>query len=305
MKTMLKVNNLSRKLGENLVVNSVNFSVEKNEIFGIVGPDGAGKSTLLRMIAGVLKPTSGCIFFDNVEYSKNPILIKEKISYMPQRFGLYEDLTVEENLHFIGRLFGIKKAEREIKIEKLYSFSGLKPYSKRLAGRLSGGMKQKLGLMCALMHNPILLVLDEPTNGVDPISRREFWDVLYDLVKEGASIVISTAYLDEAERCNKVGMLYNGSFLFSGVMEEIQKKVKEKLIELTVEDPIKTSKILSESLGYDIFVKGNSILLFAENEKEAMDRITSFLNKKLLSSSIKKPSLEDIFVKWIKETKNL
>ncbi|MGC8765718.1 MAG: ABC transporter ATP-binding protein [Brevinematia bacterium] len=293
---MLEVINISKSFGNLTAVKNLSFLVEKQSIFGIVGPDGAGKSTLLRILAGVLKPSEGEVKLGGIDVFSTPD-VKYRISYMPQSFGLYEDLTVEENLHFIGRLFGVPAKERERRIERLYEFSNLKPFKNRLAGRLSGGMKQKLGLMCALMHNPELLILDEPTNGVDPVSRREFWDILYELLKGGTTIVLSTAYLDEAERCSKVALMYNGSFIFSGEIEEIKRLAKEKFIEIHTEDSIKFARHLKEKFNIDIFVRGNSILFFTDSEK-----IISLLEKEKMDWSIKEPSLEDVFVKCIKET---
>ncbi|MCX7821807.1 MAG: ABC transporter ATP-binding protein [Brevinematales bacterium] len=295
---MLKVVNIIKKFGEVIVLKNLSFSVEKQSIFSIVGPDGAGKSTLLRILAGIIKPTSGEIYIDNLNVNTIDD-IKYKISYMPQNFGLYEDLTVEENLHFIGKLFGIPEKERKIRIEKLYNFSKLKPFAGRLAGRLSGGMKQKLGLMCALLHNPELLILDEPTNGVDPISRREFWDVLYELLKAGTTIIVSTAYLDEAERANKIGLLYEGEFIFSDESSKIKNFNKETFFEITSDEPMALLKYLRKKIELDIFLRGNSLLFFADEK----DKIVQILREENINWNIKEPSLEDIFIKCIKEKK--
>jgi len=223
----------------------------------------------------------GKVFIDSIDiYNNLSKNFKEKISYMPQSFGLYEDLTVEENLHFIGKLFSIPKKEREMRIERLYQFSNLKPFRNRLAGRLSGGMKQKLGLMCALMHNPLILILDEPTNGVDPVSRREFWDILYELLKEGTTIVISTAYLDEAERCSHIALMYQGKFLLSGQISEIQRQTEEKLVDISVSNPLKVEKIIREKFNIEVFVRGNSILFFSPDE-EIQSSILALVEKEL------------------------
>ena len=252
----------------------------------------------------------GKVFIDSIDiYNNLSKNFKEKISYMPQSFGLYEDLTVEENLHFIGKLFSIPKKEREMRIERLYQFSNLKPFKNRLAGRLSGGMKQKLGLMCALMHNPLILILDEPTNGVDPVSRREFWDILYELLKEGTTIVISTAYLDEAERCSRIALMYQGKFLLSGQISEIQRQTEEKLVDISVSNPLKVEKIIREKFNIEVFVRGNSILFFSPDE-EIQSSILALVEKELTKEereffhwSIKQPTLEDLFIKWIKDLK--
>ncbi len=298
---MVEAKNITKKFNDILALNNLSFSIGKQEIFGLVGPDGAGKSTLLRIIAGILKPTEGYVHING----NAPLLLKEKISYMPQNFGLYEDLTIEENLHFIGRLFGVAKRERERRIERLYKFSNLKPFRKRLAGRLSGGMKQKLGLMCALMHEPEVLLLDEPTNGVDPVSRREFFDILYELLKAGTTIILSTAYLDEAERCNRIGLIYNGNFLFYGNTIDIQNMVDEDFVEFHVDDTFECEKIIREHTSIETFVRGNSIMFFTKDEKKDRKLITSLLKGKVIHDwSVKTPTLEDIFVKCIREIKS-
>jgi len=307
---MIEAKNITKRFYNNVAVNSLSFNIKKQEIFGIVGPDGAGKSTLLRILAGILPPDEGKVFIDSIDiYNNLSKNFKEKISYMPQSFGLYEDLTVEENLHFIGKLFSIPKKEREMRIERLYQFSNLKPFKNRLAGRLSGGMKQKLGLMCALMHNPLILILDEPTNGVDPVSRREFWDILYELLKEGTTIVISTAYLDEAERCSRIALMYQGKFLLSGQISEIQRQTEEKLVDISVSNPLKFEKIIREKFNIEVFVRGNSILFFSPDE-EIQSSILALVEKELTKEereffhwSIKQPTLEDLFIKWIKDLK--
>ena len=306
---MIEAKNITKRFYNNVAVNSLSFTIKKQEIFGIVGPDGAGKSTLLRILAGILPPDEGNVFIDEVDIYSKLQNFKEKISYMPQSFGLYEDLTVEENLHFIGKLFSIPKKEREMRIERLYQFSNLKPFKNRLAGRLSGGMKQKLGLMCALMHNPLILILDEPTNGVDPVSRREFWDILYELLKEGTTIVISTAYLDEAERCSRIALMYQGKFLLSGQISEIQRQTEEKLVDISVSNPLKFEKIIREKFNIEVFVRGNSILFFSPDE-EIQSSILALVEKELTKEereffhwSIKQPTLEDLFIKWIKDLK--
>lgn len=297
---MLEVKNVSKIIEGKTIINDISFFLPSREILGIVGPDGAGKSTLTRIIAGLLRPTTGEVFFEgnNLYLSSSHSFVKDTVAYMPQQFALYEDLTVEENLHFMGRLHGLPKKERENKIEKLYQFSNLKPFRKRLAGHLSGGMKQKLGLMCALMHNPKLLILDEPTNGVDPVSRREFWEVLYELLKEDTTIVLTTSYLDEAERCSQVAVMYEGRFLFMKPSEEISSLLSHEVIEIEVENPFATFSMLQKIAPLSIFVRGNSLLLFSENPDKELPFIFSAIGKKIPWKR-KKPSLEDVFIAWL------
>lgn len=201
---------LTRRFDGAAAVEDLDFEVRPGELFGMVGPDGAGKTTTLRMLAGVLPPSEGDATVLGTSVGRHPEAMKPRIAYMPQRFGLYADLTVRENLDFYADLQGVVGPEREERIERLHRFSNLGPFEDRLAGKLSGGMKQKLALSCALVHRPELLLLDEPTFGVDPISRRDLWVILQEMLAEGITIVASTSYLDEAERFDRVALLHRG-----------------------------------------------------------------------------------------------
>ena len=198
---------LTKKFDNITAVDSLDLEVQEGEIFGLVGPDGAGKTTTMRLLTGILDPTSGDGWVYGRHIVRESETLKDNIGYMSQRFGLYEELTVLENINFYADVFCVPKNKRQDVIEKLLGFSGLLPFKQRFACKLSGGMKQKLGLSCALIHTPKVLFLDEPTNGVDPVSRRDFWKILYDLLKEKVTILYSTSYLDEAERCRRVGLL--------------------------------------------------------------------------------------------------
>ncbi len=209
-KAAVTARGLSRSFGSVAAVRNVEFAVARGEIFGLVGPDGAGKSTIMRMLAGVLKPDAGVIHLTGVDVAADPERAKTYLSYMPQRFGLYEDMTVDENIFFYATLFEISAKTRRERSGELLKAAGLQPFQRRLAGQLSGGMKQKLGLVCALIHTPRVLLLDEPTTGVDPVSRRDFWGILYGLREQGVTIVLSTAYMDEAERCSRLALLHAG-----------------------------------------------------------------------------------------------
>lgn len=235
---MVEVKNATLRFAQVEAVRNVSFHVEKGNIFGLVGSDGAGKSSLLRLIATMVQPTSGEIFVDGLNVVTQRHKIKNIIGYMPQRFGLYQDLTVDENMQFFMDVFNIPRAERKKRREKYLGFSNLMPFVDRLAGALSGGMKQKLGLACVLVHEPQLLILDEPTNGVDPVSRHEFWEILGSMKKEGMTILVSTAYLDEGEKCDCLGMMHNAELMgvsppgvirgnFQSLEEAIVEKIKE------------------------------------------------------------------------------
>ena len=214
------INNLSKRFGSLTAVDGLTLSVARGELFGLVGSDGAGKTTTLRMLSGVMDASDGELRVLGCS-GDDLTAVQEHIGYMSQRFGLYPDLSVAENIRFYADLFGVESTERKARTERLLAFSGLAPFEGRLAGRLSGGMKQKLGLCCALIHKPELLLLDEPTNGVDPVSRRDFWKILTDLKTEGVTIVVATAYLDEAARCDRVGLLHNGQLIACGTPAEL------------------------------------------------------------------------------------
>ncbi|MDA8414911.1 MAG: ATP-binding cassette domain-containing protein, partial [Desulfobacteraceae bacterium] len=207
------VHNITRRFGDLVAVDGLNLQIPEGELFGLVGSDGAGKTTTLRMLAGILDPHDGDLQVLGQAFPAGADRVKGEVGYMSQRFGLYPDLSVAENMAFYADIFGVTGAERRERSARLLEFSGLAPFNDRLAGRLSGGMKQKLGLCCALIHKPRLLLLDEPTNGVDPVSRRDFWKILRELHAEGVTIVVATAYLDEAGRCDRVGLIHAGRMI--------------------------------------------------------------------------------------------
>jgi len=227
----IKTENLTRKFGALTALDQLNLEVQEGEVFGLVGPDGAGKTTTMRLLTGILDPTQGQAWTYHKHTVKEAESLKEHIAYMSQRFGLYEELSVLENINFYADVYGVAKDKRAEAIERLLGFSGLLPFKERFAGKLSGGMKQKLGLACALIHTPKVLFLDEPTNGVDPVSRRDFWNILYDLLKEKVTIFCSTCYLDEAERCHRVGLMHKGKLLRCDSPGRIKQEYNAKTLE--------------------------------------------------------------------------
>ncbi len=230
----LRIEGVSYRFGATVAVRNVSLTVEQGRIFGLVGSDGAGKSTLLRMAATMVKPAAGRITIDGLDVVADRTAVKDRIGYMPQRFGLYQDLTVEENIDFFMNIFGIRGAERKARKALYLGFSNLLPFTDRTAGNLSGGMKQKLGLACVLVHEPKLLILDEPTNGVDPLSRQEFWEILNRMRENGMTILVSTAYLDEGERCDRLGLMHRGELLTTAAPAEIRARfpnLEEAIIE--------------------------------------------------------------------------
>jgi len=225
---MVRTRDLTRRFGPLVAVDRLNLEVAEGEIFGLVGPDGAGKTTTLRMLAGLVEPTGGEAIVAGFDVARHPEAVRDRIGYMAQRFGLYGDLTVEENMRFYADLFGTAAAEAARLMPELLGMTRMGPFRRRLARELSGGMKQKLALMCALLHRPRLLLLDEPTSGVDPVSRRDFWAILTALVSSGVTVLLATAYLDEAERCGRVGLLYRGRLIRCAPPEVLKREFVER-----------------------------------------------------------------------------
>ena len=291
---------LTKVFGTTRAVDGLELTVTEGEIFGIVGPDGAGKTTTLRLLASIMDPTGGDAFILGKHTVRDADAVKDDIAYMSQRFGLYPDLTVLENLLFYADLYGVSRAERPERIERLLAFSNMTPFKQRRAGNLSGGMKQKLGLACALVHAPKVLLLDEPTNGVDPVSRRDFWKILADLRADGVTIVVSTAYLDEAERCDRVGLLHDGKLMAVDTPAGIRKLLPGATLEIRADATRRAAALLREH------VRSESIVLFGDRinlttrtpeTTEAEVRELLARNGIAVESLIAvEPSLENVFV---------
>lgn len=231
MEYAIEVENLTKKFGQFTAVDNISFKIPKGIIFGFLGPNGSGKSTTIRMLCGVLTPTSGKGFVMGKDIVKETEAVKQNIGYMSQRFSLYEDLTVEENLDFYAGIYGLDRETREFRKKELIMMANLNGREKHLAGNLSGGLKQRLALGCALIHKPSLLILDEPTAGVDPVSRRIFWEIIHVLSSQGISVLVTTHYMDEAESCNMVGFIFNGKIINIGNPDEIIKKENARNLE--------------------------------------------------------------------------
>ena len=298
----IKIENLTKVFSGNYVVDNLNLEVRKGELFGLVGPDGAGKTTVMRLLTAIMEPTSGEAWVGSRSILTEGEEIKENIGYMSQRFGLYEDLTVMENILFYADIYDVPEGERHSRIGQLLGFSNLTPFTDRLAGKLSGGMKQKLGLACALIHRPEILFLDEPTNGVDPVSRRDFWKILYGLLKEHVTIFVSTAYLDEAERCTEIGLLYNGKLLIKDKPAEIKKAVKLPMLELWSDNAhdVKEAVLRIEGVqGVSIYGDRLHITLM---ERNMVDEIIGNLkNEGMKIKDYREilPSIEDVFISMV------
>lgn len=291
---------LSRSFGSTHAVDGLDLEVADGEIFGLVGPDGAGKTTTMRMLTGILPPSSGEATVAGHDIRREAERLKNDVGYMSQRFGLYSDLTVEENISFYADIYGVPAAARATRMEKLLGFSNLTPFKQRQAGNLSGGMKQKLGLACALIHTPRILFLDEPTNGVDPVSRRDFWRILYQLVRDGVTIFVSTAYLDEAERCNRVALLHHGRIIGLGTPEEVRKLMPGTLLELRTSAPRRTAALLREQLpDASVGLFGDRVHVTVKDAGTVDRRLREIVagaGFELMSLRPIEPSLEDVFV---------
>lgn len=300
MPAAISTSDLTKRFPGVLAVDHLRFEVHPGEIFGLVGPDGAGKTTTLRMLAGVLTPDSGSATVAGCDIVRDPEAAKAHISYMPQRFGLYDDLTVEENIRFYGDVFGVPRADREQRTRQLLDAAGMDPFTTRLAGKLSGGMKQKLGLVCALIHHPRVILLDEPTNGVDPVSRRDFWRILYSLQKEGIAILMSTAYLDEAERCHRVALLHQGRILFCETPAELKTHLRGAVLSVVSPEPRRARAALAGADGVlNALLVGDGMHLVVD---DATRRIPD-LRAKLQAAGLPfdrleevAPTIEDLFV---------
>jgi ABC-2 type transport system ATP-binding protein len=300
---MVQTRGLTRRFAELTAVNCLDLEISRGEIFGLVGPDGAGKTTTLRLLCGLLDQTDGEVTIAGLDLRRNLDAVRDRIGYMAQRFGLYLDLTVQENMSFYADLFGISLAERDALTARLLLMTRMEPFKARAAGKLSGGMKQKLALMCALLHRPEVLFLDEPTNGVDPVSRRDFWAILYQLVKEGMTVVITTAYLDEAERCNRVGLMHRGRLICCDAPGALKNRLEETCYELVTSNARAAREILAGLSGVlSVEPSGASLHLFLDAERRSPASVEKELAGHGISlASIRQimPSLEDVFIALI------
>ena len=300
MKDAIRTENLTKVFGDYAAVDHLSFSVTEGEIFGLVGADGAGKTTTMRLLTAILDPTSGEGWVSGHHITREAEKIKEEIGYMSQRFGLYPDLSVMENINFYADIYGVPHKGRADKIEELLSFSDLTPFKKRHAGNLSGGMKQKLGLACALIHTPKVLFLDEPTNGVDPVSRRDFWRILYQLLQEKVTIFVSTAYLDEAERCNRIGLIHEGKLLSVGTPDELKQLMRGVILEVRAAVPRRATAVLRKEFGADsVSLFGDKVHVVTDEPEEMSRDVEKILAREkieFISARQIEPALEDVFV---------
>jgi ABC-2 type transport system ATP-binding protein len=299
MSVVIHAENLTRRFGELTAVDQLNLDVQEGEIFGLVGPDGAGKTTTMRLLCGLMDPTDGRAVVAGHDVTLELDQMKDQIGYMAQRFGLYTDLTVGENMAFYSDLFGITGREREELSARLLRMTRMEPFTKRQAGKLSGGMKQKLALMCTLLHKPRVLFLDEPTNGVDPVSRRDFWAILYQLVRDGLTVFVATAYLDEAERANRVGFMHQGKMIRCDTPAGLKHSLSEQVFLLQSDDKQKTIADLAKQPGVlTVQPAGADLHLFINPEITTPEKLASAAR---FSFRPIVPSLEDVFIALTRE----
>ena len=298
--SVIRAEHLTKAFGDLRAVDDLSFSVEEGEIFGLVGPDGAGKTTTMRMLTAIMEPTAGDAWVVDRHVVRDAEAIKEDIGYMSQRFGLYPDLTVMENIEFYADIYDVPRRGRAEKIDRLLGFSNLTPFRKRLAGNLSGGMKQKLGLACALIHTPKVLFLDEPTNGVDPVSRRDFWRILYQLLRERVTIFVSTAYLDEAERANRLALIGHGKLLACGTPDEVKQLMRGTILEVQSPRAREATAVLRQRLEAEsIGLFGDRVHVVSLRPEQAEKETRAILaDAGLPVTGVQRvePTLEDVFV---------
>ncbi|MDD5129070.1 MAG: ABC transporter ATP-binding protein [Candidatus Omnitrophica bacterium] len=300
------VKDLEKKFGDFTAVNQINFEVKQGEIFGFLGPNGAGKSTTIRMLCGIYTPTSGSGSVGGFDIIKEQFKIKENIGYMSQKFSLYDDLTVEENIDFYSRIYNIPEKEREKRKDETIQLAGIEDFRKSLTGTLSGGWKQRLALGCAIIHKPKIIFLDEPTSGVDPITRANFWDIIKKMASAGRTIFVTTHYMDEAENCNRLVMIYHGTMIAMGSPEEMKTKImKHEILEIVMPsaetwlEKVAALESIKETALFGI----NIHAVVYDAQKAVLDLKRLFDAQGLSGYSIHKikASLEDVFVSLIED----
>lgn len=304
MEVAIQIQSLTKKFGNIVAVNNLNLEVNEGEIFGLVGPDGAGKTTTMRMLCSLLMPDSGTAKIGGYDVITQSEEIIRQIGYMPQKFSLYGDLTVEENLKFYSEIYQIPPKVYKEKVQYLLEFNNLKDHSYKLADQLSGGMKQKLALSCNLLHTPKYLLLDEPTIGVDPVARREFWKILFDLREQGVTILVSTSYMDEAERCDKIGLMDKGKVVMIDSPDRIIGNFQKDVVRIYSDDNYRLREFAAK-LNYveDVYIFGEELHLVIDDFNKVRDKLAKDIEingVKIYSFEKITPSIEDVFVNSIK-----
>lgn len=298
----VRFDNLTRRFGDFVAVDNISLSVKKGEIFGFLGPNGAGKSTTIKMLCGLLLPTAGNGFVGGHNIMTESEEIKKNIGYMSQRFSLYDDLTVEENINFFSGIYGVPKERRRERKESVLEMSDLVDRRDAITGTLPGGIKQRLALGCAILHEPPIIFLDEPTSGVDPVSRRNFWDLIYDMAKRGTTIFVTTHYMDETEYCDRLALIYRGKIIAEGRPDELKGKYMTRdVLEIEVDRVVEAMELLDRK-NIDTAIFGSLLHSTVEKADIMVPRIKEILSDAGFAvNRIEKivPSLEDVFVSLI------
>ncbi len=296
---MISIQHLTKQFGETVAVKNVSLDVQPGEVFGLIGPDGAGKTTALRVLSTAMVPTSGRVAVGDTDVTRDPEAVKRMIGYMPQRFALYPDLTVLENLNFFADVFGSPREQRTELIERLLGFARLTEFQTRLARNLSGGMQKKLALAATLMHRPRVLLLDEPTTGVDPVSRREFWDLLTPVHLEGVTIIIATPYLDEAERCTRVGLMYRGELIACDAPGKLRAAIGAVVLEAQSDRAQDARRAIAAREGVlAVSIHGDRLRLLVDRAERQAELDSAWRAAGVVAQNLRvvKPRLEDVFV---------
>ena len=290
----LELNNLTRRFGDFVAVNNVSLQIKQGAIYGFLGPNGSGKSTTIRMLCGLLEPTSGSGKVLGLDIAKDSEALKQKIGYMSQKFSLYDDLSVIENLRFYAGLYSLSSEQMKKRIGEMLALSGLEKRQQELVATLSGGWKQRLALACSILHNPPILFLDEPTGGVDPVSRRMFWEIIYDLSVQGTTVMVTTHFMDEAEHCDEIGFIFEGNLIASDTPDNLKKIIPGTLVEIPTPSPMELLETLEEStVEYlDIYPAGASVHVLLKSDDVSLLAGYAY--------EIISPSLEDVFVYLVK-----
>jgi ABC-2 type transport system ATP-binding protein len=301
----IETHDLTRAFKKVVAVDSLNLAIQRGEIFGLVGPDGAGKTTTIRLLCAIMNPTSGSAKvagFDTVKQAED---IKRRIGYMAQRFNLYGDLSVIENLDFFADIFAVGGDVRGERIDQLLAFARLTEFRDRRAAQLSGGMQKKLALACTLIHEPEILFLDEPTTGVDPVSRREFWDILSDLHLRGVTLFVSTPYMDEAERCSRVGLMFEGEMIVCDQPQNVKDLISGELIELRPDDLRRAGRIVADLDGVlELQTYGDLLHVFVDSAPKRMPELERLLKREGIGVSglrHTRPRMEEAFISLIRK----
>ncbi len=304
----VEVHHLEQRFGSFTAVDQVNFSIPRGEIFGLLGPNGAGKTTTIRILCGILLPSGGQASVLGYDVARQPEEIKKRIGYMSQRFSLYGDLTPVENLDFYASIYEVPRRERAKRVAELVEMAGLQNQQKTLTRNLSGAWRQRLALACAIVHRPPMLFLDEPTAGVDPISRREFWDLIYRMAGEGTSVLVTTHYMDEAEYCNRIGMMYAGSLIALASPDELRAQLPGRLLQVDCDRPAQAMQALTGMPGVlETAIHGAKLHVLLSDVDQLEDTRNSLCRAGVTVRSMEaiQPSLEDIFLYTVEQRQTM